>query len=125
MPMNHMAFINQANNCEFEFKQNYRIQSSSSHILHKSVYQHPKCLVEITSILKFKFKSGYRSKDLITNIILEVKKLFQLTLWQKWLIPRFAKSVPFMGDKNQFWSSAFPTFVIVRIISVYKPIRHN
>jgi len=37
----------------FEFKQNYRIQSSSSHILHKSVYQHPKCLVEITSILKF------------------------------------------------------------------------
>lgn len=92
--MNHMAFINQANNCEFEFKQNYRIQSSSSHILYMSVYQHPKSLVEITLILKFRFKSGYRSKDLITNIILVVKKLVQLTVWQKWLIPRFAESKP-------------------------------
>jgi hypothetical protein len=27
-----------------------------------------------------------------------------------------------MRDKNQFWSSAFPIFVTVKI--VYKPIRH-
>jgi hypothetical protein len=69
---------------------------------------------------KLKFKSGYRSKDLITNIILEDKKIVSVNC-----MARFAESVPFMRDKNQFWSSAFPTFVIVRIINVHKLIQHN
>jgi len=46
--------VHKPNNREFEFKQNYRTQSSSSHIPYKAVYQHPKRLVQMTSILKFK-----------------------------------------------------------------------
>jgi hypothetical protein len=43
------------------------------------------------------------------QLVLEVKKLFQLTVWQKWLIPRFTESVPFMRDKNNSGSVLFPS----------------
>jgi len=76
--MNHMAFINQANSCEFfEIKQNYRIQSSSSHILYKSVYPAPQMLgtddinfkvqVEIRlQVQGFDYQHNSRSKKIIS-----------------------------------------------------------